>query len=103
MDADLDYAFALSHPAESLTVHMDVRRGGVSFFDATLTLERRPWTAAEIRRALVRHPIMTANVIAGIHWEALKLWWKGVPVVRRECPDGTVTVYDQRSREVDLS
>jgi DUF1365 family protein len=23
---------------------------------------------------------MTATVMAGIHWEALKLWWKGVPV-----------------------
>jgi hypothetical protein len=25
---------------------------------------------------------MTANVVAGIHWQALKLWWKGVPLDR---------------------
>ena len=31
---------------------------------------------------------MTANVMAGIHWQALKLWWKGVPVVRRLTGDG---------------
>jgi DUF1365 family protein len=24
---------------------------------------------------------MTMKVMAGIHWEALRLWWKGVPVV----------------------
>ena len=36
-------------------------------FDATLSLERRPWNAAEIRRALVRYPAMTATVVAGIH------------------------------------
>ena len=23
---------------------------------------------------------MTLRVTTGIHWEALKLWWKGVPV-----------------------
>jgi DUF1365 family protein len=23
---------------------------------------------------------MTAHVMAGIHWQALKLWWKGVPL-----------------------
>jgi DUF1365 family protein len=31
---------------------------------------------------------MTANVVAGIHWQALKLWWKGVPLVPRITGDG---------------
>ena len=31
---------------------------------------------------------MTATVMAGIHWQALRLWWKGVPVVRRLTGDG---------------
>jgi DUF1365 family protein len=57
-------------------------------FDAPLSLERRPWSAVEIRRALVRHPAMTERVMAGIHWQALRLWWKGVPVVRRITGDG---------------
>lgn len=30
-----------------------------------LSLERRPWSAAEIRRALVCYPAMTATVMAG--------------------------------------
>src|SRR4030095_1944619 len=80
MEPDIDYTFALSQPAETLTVHIQALRHGRSFFDATLALERRPWSASEIRRALVRHPAMTVNVIAGIHWQAMKLWWKGVPV-----------------------
>ena len=41
-----------------------------------------------MRRALLRYPAMTANVVAGIHWQALKLWWKGVPLVRRVTRDG---------------
>jgi DUF1365 family protein len=67
---------------------METSRAGSVGFDATLSLERRPWNAAEIRRALVRYPAMTARVMTGIHWEALKLWWKGVPVVPRMTADG---------------
>ena len=103
MEANLDYTFALSYPAESLTMHMRALRDGRSFFDATLALERRPWTATEIRRSLVRHPAMTLNVIAGIHWEALKLWWKGLPVVPRDRSDDVAATYDQQTGKVDLS
>jgi len=51
-----------------------------ALFDATLSLERRPWTATELRRGLVRHPWMTAKVIGDIHWQALRLYLKGAPV-----------------------
>jgi DUF1365 family protein len=55
-------------------------------FDATLTLVRRPWTAGEVRRQILRHPWMTAKVIGAIHWEALRLWRKGLP--HYPVPDG---------------
>jgi DUF1365 family protein len=88
MPFDLDYTFAFSSPADRLVAHMETFDAGQLGFDATLSLERRPWDASEIRRALVRFPVMTAQVVAGIHWQALKLWWKGVPVVRRVTGDG---------------
>ena len=88
MPVDVEYTFAFTPPAESLVAHMETSQAGSVGFDATLSLERRPWNAAEIRRALVRYPAMTARVMAGIHWEALKLWWKGVPVVPRVTADG---------------
>lgn len=88
MPVDLEYAFALTPPAGHLVAHMTTAKGGAVCFDATLSLERRPWSATEIRRALVRHPVMTATVVAGIHWQALRLWWKGMPVVRRLTGNG---------------
>ena len=103
MEGGLEYTFALSYPSDSLTVHMQALQRGRSFFDATLSLERRPWHASGIRQALVRHPLMTVNVIAGIHWEALKLWWKGVPVVPRDRPEDAIAPYDQQTGKVDLS
>jgi DUF1365 family protein len=49
-------------------------------FDATLTLQRRPWNSRSLHRALAAHPWMTAKVIGAIHWQALRLWLKRVPV-----------------------
>lgn len=82
LPVEMDYAFALTVPADHLVAHMETVKAGEIYLDATLSLERRPWNAAEIRRALLRYPVMTVNVIAGIHWQALRLWWKGAPVVK---------------------
>ena len=48
-------------------------------FTASLVLRRVELSDASIRRVLLRYPLMTAKVIGAIHWEALKLWWKGAP------------------------
>jgi DUF1365 family protein len=92
MPMDLAYEFQVSPPGPSLVAHMttaDVREPAAKpAFDATLTLERRPWTARDLHRALGRHPWMTAKVIAAIHWEALRLRLKGVPVYAHPNPAG---------------
>ena len=81
MGMNMDYEFVLTEPRDSLVAHMTTTERGVAapLFDATLTLERRPWTASALHHALARHPWMTAKVIGAIHWEALRLWMKGVP------------------------
>jgi hypothetical protein len=81
LPADLWYRFRLTPPADRSVSHIEAVRHGARVFDATLALERRPWSAREMRRCLARHPAMTAAVVAAIHWQALKLWWKGIPVV----------------------
>lgn len=81
MTLDLDYAWRCNTPGERLAVHMDVERAGRKLFDATLGLRRRSLSGPALAGALLRHPFMTLKVIAAIHWEALRLWLKGVPVV----------------------
>lgn len=43
-------------------------------------------TSASLRRALWRYPAMTFGVVARIHWQALKLWCKRVPFIRKPKP-----------------
>ena len=41
------------------------------------------------------HPLMTLKVVAGIHWEALKLWMKKIPLVPRpDPPKNSITFLD---------
>ena len=79
-EMDLEYDFVLTPPGEKVVAHMNTLKAGDSFFDATLTLDRKPWTAENLQGALMRHPWMTAKVIGAIHWEALRLFLKGAPV-----------------------
>lgn len=92
MEAGLDYSFVFSQPGERLAVNIgasDSATGG-HVFDATLQMTRRPWTSREISRALCAYPAMTLSVVAGIHWQAVRLWFRGLRVVPRPTPDGVI-------------
>ncbi|MCA9056491.1 MAG: DUF1365 domain-containing protein, partial [Planctomycetaceae bacterium] len=78
---DMTYHWRLSTPGGRLSVHIENHRQGVKVFDATLLLTRRPITTGTLAAALARHPWMTGKAVAGIYWQALKLWWKGAPFI----------------------
>lgn len=78
-ELEQEYRFAFSLPGETVFARIDVHAGAGRPLGAVLAGRREELTAASVARALVRYPLMPAKVTAAIHWEALRLWWKGVP------------------------
>lgn len=76
---DVAYDWRFTEPTRQLTIHMENLRDGHPFFDATMVLQRKELSCTVLARVLVQYPLMTAKVIGAIHWQALRLWMKGVP------------------------
>ncbi|MGE0232249.1 MAG: DUF1365 domain-containing protein [Flavobacteriaceae bacterium] len=82
LSMDCRYRFRIAPPAKRVIVSIDEEEGGEKVLFASFAGEREPLSDAVLLRRLFTHPLMTLKVIAAIHWEALRLWLKGVPVYR---------------------
>ena len=91
------YRFLLRPPGErlSLTIREDVASGPL--FIASHLAERRSFNDAMLYRAAITYPLMTVKVIAGIHWEALKMSIKGARLVRRPAPPDEPVTFPARA------
>jgi len=86
MDMDLVYDFEILQPEERIAVTVCVSRGDERILTATFTGQRAPLTDAALLKTWLRHPLLSFKVIAGIHWEALRILARGIGLRRRPPP-----------------
>jgi len=62
---------------------------------ATFSGERRDLASGVIIKLLARIPFLTFKIVAAIHWEALKLWIKGMKYIPRPAPPARVSLKNE--------
>ena len=86
MRMDMRYAFRGRAPDDGLALSVDGHDVDGLLIATAIHAGRRPLTDREILAAALAMPFETLKVVAAIHWEALRLWLKGVPTVRAPAP-----------------
>lgn len=79
------YRFRFNISEERVAIWIDYSTGNGGLV-ATLTGKRSPLTNGSILRACLRRPFGSRRVLGLIHWQALKLWWKGAQFGARPSP-----------------
>jgi uncharacterized protein len=78
IDMATTYHFRVRAPADDVAITIEQTDAEGPLLYASLTARRVALTDAALLHAFLAHPLVTLKVIGGIHWEALRLWRKGL-------------------------
>lgn len=93
MSTDMVYSFSVVPPGKDVSVSVIGRDTEGPLIVAKLVATRQELTDTTLARALFCYPLLTLKVTAGIYWEALLIWLKGIRLHRRAPPpDQPVTL-----------
>lgn len=80
------YHFRILPPGRSVRLRIHETENGEPLLAATFIGKQEPLDTRHLGALLVKIPLLTFKIMAGIHWEALKLWWKGARFHRSPKP-----------------
>lgn len=83
---NMTYSFRVVPPSERLALAVICCDDARPVLFTSLIARRRPLSDGFLFRAFLSYPMLTVKVMAGIHWEALRLWLKGIRVLQRPAP-----------------
>ena len=75
------YEFNVGQPSERLSFNIDYLRDDTLSLKASFCGHRQDFSAANLAKLALSKSNTALKVIAGIHFEALKLWAKGLPII----------------------
>jgi DUF1365 family protein len=93
MSTNMVYSFCVVPPQDDVAVSVTGRDEAGPLIIARLAATRQALSDAALARAFFAYPLLTLKVVAGIHWEALMIWLKGMRLYPRPAPpDQPVTI-----------
>jgi len=78
IEMDCNYFFRILNPAEKISVIIDQYQSNEKILYASQDGKRTDLTSSELMKSYLKHPLMTFKIISAIHFEAFKLWAKGI-------------------------
>lgn len=84
IEMDCQYFFKILKPGDKLSVIIDQydKEGKILF--ASQDGERNDLNSTQLIKSYLKHPLMTLKIISAIHFEAFKLWLKGIRLVKKK-------------------
>ena len=94
-DLAMRYLFRLHPPDEKITVRILVRDEKGPLLSAAFAGQKSSFSTPRLLAQFLTIPLMTIKIMAGIHFEALRLWLKGLRMVKRPKPPVPVSYGDE--------
>ncbi len=85
-----EYQFRIVPPNEFISIIINHKDSEGPLLTASFKGERKPFNDSVLIGILLRFPMMTLKIVVGIHFEALRLWLKGVKVFAHQPASRTV-------------
>ena len=84
IEMNCNYFFRILKPSEKISVIIDQYQLNEKILYASQDGTRTDFTSSELIKSYLKHPLMTFKIILAIHFEAFKLWTKGIRFIKKK-------------------
>ena len=84
IEMDCNYFFKILKPEDKISVIIDQYQANEKILYASQDGKRVDFNSKELLKSYLKHPLMTFKIISAIHFEAFKLWTKGIKFIKKK-------------------
>ena len=84
IEMNCNYFFRILRPSEKISVVIDQYQLNEKILFASQDGKRVDFNSKELLKSYLKHPLMTFKIISAIHFEAFKLWIKGIKFIKKK-------------------
>ena len=84
INMECQYYFRVLKNSEKISIIIDQKDNEGKLLYASQDGKAKDFNEKNLIISYISHPLMTLKIIAAIHYEALKLWLKGIKIIKRK-------------------